>query len=599
MVPRSTVCLLFLVSTLGHCQSPATATPTLRTGVRLVLEEVVVTDGRGNPVHGLKQGDFTVRENKDAQTISSFEEHTSSSQKQLHVQTLPPGVFTNIPITGGAVNVLLLDGLNTPPQAQVYLRNQLVKFLEVERPGTRTAVFTLNQRLHLLQDFTTDPALLKRVVKLQGVQFSPLLNRELNDTDAHQISETLSDLIERVGGSQGAMLERMQSGLLDMEARRSSQEVQVRARLTMDALNQVSRYLAGVPGRKNLLWFSGAFPISIQRDIQTTGNPFEGQADLSADLKRTVDLLAQNQVAVYPIDARGLETLPSQSVAENGEGGNLQRTQRTYGTRSATPRDDAFNTAQFAEHATMQDVAQGTGGEAFYNTNGLLEATQRAATDGENYYTLQYTPPANSKPGSFRNIEVKVNRSGLHLAYRRGYYTEAATGTARFGSPAAGPSSLSSSAAYFAPDASEIPLRLQPLKIASAPPEQTIGLKAAGQAEHGLYALNLQVPMDALDASPAEDGKRHVTLEFATLLYDNKGAVIASQMDKAALVLDEDRYRALAQGGVRFHHNIALPVNSKGTVRVLVHDVAANRVGSLRLSDEQIRQAGAVAPAHP
>ena len=597
MVPRTTVYLLFLLAPLGYSQSPAPATPTLRTGVRLVLEEVVVTDSHGNPVHGLKQDDFIVRENKASQTVSSFEEHTGSSQKLMPVKALPPGVFTNIPVAGGAVNVLLLDGLNTPQQSQVYLRDQLVKFLTVERPGTRTAVFTLNQRLHLLQDFTADPALLKRVVKLQGVQFSPLLERELNDTPAHQISEALTNLIERSGGS--ATLEGIQTGLLDMEARRVSQQVQVRARITMDALNQISRYLAGVPGRKNLMWFSGAFPISIQRDIQTTGDPFAGQADLSADLQLTVNLLAQNQVAVYPIDARGLETQPSASAAENSDGGNRQRSQLTYGTRSATPRDDDFYNTQFAEHATMQNVAQGTGGEAFYNTNGLFEATQRAATDGENYYTLQYTPPANNKPGSFRNIEVKVNRSGLHLAYRRGYYTEAASGTARFGSPAAGPSSLSSSAAYFAPDATEIPLRVEPLKVASAPPEQTIGLKAAGQAEHSLYALNLQVPMDALDVAPAADGKRHMTLEFATLLYDNKGAVIESHVDRAALALDEERYQSMVQGGgVRFHHNIALPANSKGTVRVMVHDVAANRVGSLRLSDEQIRQVAAATPAH-
>ena len=71
----------------------------------------------------------------------------------------------------------------------------------------------------------------------------------------------------------------------------------------------------------------------------------------------------------------------------------------------------------------MRDLAEQTGGEAFYNTNGLLKATERAASDGENYYTLLYTPPAGAKPGEFRPVQVKVNRPGLQLSYRRGYYT--------------------------------------------------------------------------------------------------------------------------------------------------------------------------------
>jgi VWFA-related protein len=279
------------------------STPTLRTGVQLVVEDVVVTDKNGTPMHGLQQGDFTVLENKAEQPIKGFEEH--AGEAITRAVALLPGTFSNVPATTGrVVNVLLLDGLNTPPQSQPYLRDQLVKFLAMERPGTQTAVFALNYRLGLLQDFTTDPDILKHAVKLQGVQFSPLLNRELNDQPGHKESEAITDLIMLKGGSSPA-LEDMQRTLLDMQARQVSQQTQVRARITIEALKQLARYLAGVPGRKNLLWFSGSFPVSIQRDIHTTGDPFAGQADLHDELKVTVDLLAKNQVAVYPIDARG------------------------------------------------------------------------------------------------------------------------------------------------------------------------------------------------------------------------------------------------------------------------------------------------------
>lgn len=571
----------------GWAQLPAPATPTLQTSAQLVVEDVVVTDKAGRPVHGLQGSDFTLRENGAPQTLRGFDEHVGGRESHIAAPPLPAGAFTNVPVMDGVANVLLLDGMNTPPESQPYLRDQLVRFLAAERPGTRTAVFTLNQSLRMLQDFTIDPALLRRVVKLQGVQFSPLLNRELNDTDAHRISETLSDLIDSASSPDMArMLEEIQKNLLDMEARRASQQVQIRARVTMDALNQLARYLAGVPGRKNVLWFSGSFPITIMREVQTTGDPFAGQADLSDQLRRTTNLLAANRVAVYPIDARGLEPAPSQSSAENGFTGNRLRTQRTYGTTAANPRDSQFSLDQAMEHSTMQELAQGTGGEAYYNTNGLQEAMERSASDGSNYYTLQYTPPFGTKPGEVRKIDIKLNKSGARLSYRRTYYTTAPRDAELAVSP------IPAAARYSAPDASELAFQLQPEVVSSAPPDKIIGAKSAG-TNSSLYALQMLLPVSALHVTQDSDGKHRATLEYATLLYDSKGTVLDSHQDRAALQLDEARYQAMLQGGLRFHHTVALPAGSTGSVRVLVRDVGTNRIGSLRLSDEEIRRAAA------
>jgi hypothetical protein len=246
---------------------------------------------------------------------------------------------------------------------------------------------------------------------------------------------------------------------------------------------------------------------------------------------------------------------------------------------------------QANEHSTMRDLADGTGGEAFYNTNDLLRATQRATADGENYYTLLYTPPAGAKPGEFRPVQVKVNKPGLHLTYRRGYYAAALGET-----EAERKSALRETAASDSPDASEIPLRLQPLLADDTPAAKTIGLATAATAEHHAYALNLSIPADALSFTQGDDGKMHATLEFATLIYDAKGRPIDSHQDFAVLALDPDRYRAMQAGGLHFHHTVALPATGKQTVRVLVHDVSTNRVGSLRLSADQIRQAAGVSP---
>ena len=583
------VLILLLTANLAVAQTAPASTQqptTLHMDVQLVTVDVVVTDKNGRPVHGLSKADFTVQENKSAQVLNGFEEHTGSNAAATAATgTTPVGVFENTPQTrGGAVDVLLIDALNTPPTSQPYLRDQLVKFLAAEKPGRQTAVFLLNTRLAMLQDFTTDPQILKRVVKLQGVKFSPLLNRELNDSAVHSQSETLSDMAAANPAIAPTLLQ-IQSTLLDMDARQQSQQTQLRARTTMDALQQLSRFLAGVPGRKNLMWFSGSFPVFIQRDIQTTGDVFAGRADLSNELTRTIDILAQNQLAIYPIDSRGVDVPPSQLPTEDGFTGDLQRTRQVYGTRSATPRDDQFWTDQANEHSTMNELAAGTGGRAFYNTNAITAAIDQATTDGENYYTLQYTPPPGSKPGEFRNLSVTVNKPGLKLAYRKGYYAAAKT----VHTPESLSKTLSNAMGADTADSSEIALQVAPAAAPETEPSKVIGLKVAGDAPHAQYIMNMSVDVKGLYFAEGADGKMHGTLLFATVLYAKNGKVIDSRQDRAVLALDVERYKAMLAQGLRYHSVIALPNASDATVRVAVQDADTGRVGSMHLRADQVQ----------
>ncbi len=94
-------------------------------------------------------------------------------------------------------------------------------------------------------------------------------------------------------------------GLKEFEANQQSVQLQARARYTLHALNLLARYLSNLPGRKNLIWFSGSFPISVLPDPRL-GNPFVAMGDVEDEFRQTVDLLARSQVAVYPIDAQGL-----------------------------------------------------------------------------------------------------------------------------------------------------------------------------------------------------------------------------------------------------------------------------------------------------
>src|SRR5271155_3958513 len=123
-------------------QSPQASSPTLHAATQLVVVDVVVTDKNQKPVHGLKPSDFTLTEENAPQVIKQFEEHTAltaaEATKFPAMPTMPPGVFTNFTPepANGAVNVLLLDTLNTPIKDQMFVHQQLLTYLNATPPGT-------------------------------------------------------------------------------------------------------------------------------------------------------------------------------------------------------------------------------------------------------------------------------------------------------------------------------------------------------------------------------------------------------------------------------------------------------------------------------
>src|SRR5215831_4084211 len=133
-------------------------TPTLRTRVRLVVVDVVVSNNKGAPVPGLKREDFEVSEDGKLQTVSVFEEHRGAPPTQIKLPPMPQGVYTNFPVTESAdsVNVILLDALNTPSSDQSYVHAQIIKYLQTIPPRTHVAIFTLASRLIMLQGVTAD-----------------------------------------------------------------------------------------------------------------------------------------------------------------------------------------------------------------------------------------------------------------------------------------------------------------------------------------------------------------------------------------------------------------------------------------------------------
>jgi VWFA-related protein len=557
--------------------------PTIKAHTQLVIVDVVVTDSHQNPVHNLKAADFTLLENKDPQQIKAFEEHTAlSDAKPQPLPPMPPGTFTNwAPIPpNSAVNILLIDTLNTSIQDQSFVHDQLKQYLKSSQPGARIAIFGLTTHLNLLQGFTSNPELLKTAINQKNPQVSSLLDDPVGGgTGLKPLSDTVSSF-----GNAPDMANTL-ANLKQFEAEQQSFQLQLRARYTLDALNQLARYLAGIPGRKNLIWFSGSFPINIMPDSDLQ-DPFAVAAGFEDEFRETTNLLTLNQVAVYPVDARGLMVSPSFNATNSGS--KYARNPSAFG------KDDTrFFQQTAAEHATMLQMAERTGGKAFINTNGLSQAVASAIDAGSNYYTLAYSPINTKWNGSFRKIQINLQQQGYTLSYRRGYYADDPEGpTKHYGATATTPTTKPVDPMHAAmmrggPDPTQIILKVRALPASTAtedkPAEGNV-LNPHLKIQGPYRRYDIDYAADSRTAiTHTQDGVYHFDVQFLTYVYDQDGNLINLADNTAHAKLTAATYAGLLQRGLPYHQEISVPVKGQYYLRIGIHDLNADRVGALEI----------------
>jgi VWFA-related protein len=391
----------------------------LKATTRLVIVDVVATDGKGQAIKDLERPDFTLLEDGKEQQIRVFnfqepKPSASSSQPTPAALNVPDNVFTNAPSykPGSALNVVLLDALNTTLPNQAYVRQQMIKFLEKLPKGRPVAVYSLGTKLTLLQDFSSDPERLTEAVKKLQNKSSSVLDNPAGGED--------SQILPAGAVDSGLVPEEMLQSIMQFEQERVAFQTDLRVTYTLNALNAIARSLAGYAGRKNLVWVSEAFPLNIDPNAELTGDVFAGTRNYGPQIAATADALMDAQVAVYPVDAAALVTSSVFSASNSGfdkYGRGMGRNPTRMGT--AISNESA---ARQNVQATMQDMAQRTGGKAFYNRNDLDHAIATSIEDGSVYYTLAYYPDNKNWNGKFRKIQVKVNREGVKLRYRLGYY---------------------------------------------------------------------------------------------------------------------------------------------------------------------------------
>lgn len=601
--PTSSVMHLLLLCAAGfvlavpataQTETPdATAVPlpeatNLHARTQLVVLDVVVENGDGQPVKGLKQEDFRVTEDKAPQEIRNFEEYSAPlpSVGVPQMPKLPPGTFTDYSpfATGGPLNILLLDALNTPLKDQNYVRAQLQQYVKQAQPGQRIAIFGLTTHLILLQGFTADPSVLKDAVEHKLIPRSSDLLNDSTSGGAGGVADTLSAM--------GPDTAEAAANLAQFDATNQSIETDMRVRYTLDAFHTLGRYLSAFPGRKNLIWFSGSFPLDIMPDA-TLADPFSVALQFEGEFRDTTDLLTRSQVAVYPIDARGLMTNPAFDASHSGAGDARNPVKFTNDVSQ-------FNENLAIEHSTMKQMASDTGGQAFYNTNGLAEAVAQAIDAGSNYYTITYNPTDRKWNRSYRTIHVDLSAAaaarGLTLSYRHGYFAddpdhprigdEPAKIAASAGPPAQSYVQIAMSRG--APQPADVLFRVRVLPAsqtteAKVAPNNKVDPSGGVTGPFRRYDVDIITLPQEFTLAPQPDGHRDGKVEFNVLVYDANGKLLNAIQRTIQLDLKPESYANFMKSTVSMHLEISVPVRGETYLRIGIHDLPTDRLGVVEI----------------
>ena len=560
----------------------ASPIPTLKTKARLVLVDVVVTNNKGEPVPGLHKADFEVLEDGTAQTISTFEEHHGASATQVRLPPMPPNVYTNFPLTQSAdsVNVILLDALNTPSNDQSFVHSQMLKYLKAIPPNTRVAIFTLASRLRMLQGITTDSSVLLAVLNNDKALLhpSPLLPSTVEKDAYKRYIEFKAENWPAPPQDQSQALAAVDpiNAAKAFQADLNALLIESRITVTLEALQQLARYLSEVPGRKNVIWFSGSFPTGILPNPDLA-DPFAGMRDFHEQIRKTSDLLAASQIAIYPIAAEGLIS-DSAFQANNQEIGERRGSLAIQDTIQQMNNDSLDRDSS---HASMEEMAKDTGGKAFYNTNGLSDALTRVVNNGSRFYSLTYSPANPRMDGKFRRIQVKILNSKYTLAYRRGYYAD---DLSTFLAAAEGSSSdlLLPLMGRNLPDYSQILFKIlvKPLNPQPASDAPRAGSNTDLKAPFVRYGLDFAAAVEDIKLNRSPDGILHGAIEVMLVVYDLEGKPLNRTVERSQIQIPEGDFPSVQQQGLQIHKEIDVP-QGDAYLRTGIYDLKSGSAGTL------------------
>jgi len=461
----------------------------------------------------------------------------------------------------------VIDFINTPMMAQADARRELLKYLTQSVDAREpTALYTLSRSgLQIIHDFTTDPRILVAALHQVKGDASQMVDTE---EDVEAITGTASpdssgDPTAASSAPSGAKSSsktavaneaaRIQSMMSDAELNFQSFEQRLAITYTLDGMQQVAQALAGFPGRKSLIWASGGFPFSVSDNTMALAPA--GRDTLSDVLplyEHTWQLLNDAQIALYPVDVKGLQVVSVPSASVRNPGKNYARNK---------------SWKQIDTQSTFETFASMTGGRSYYGSNDLVKGFRDAVDDSSQYYMIgYYLDHSKTKPG-WRKLAVKVKRDHTQVRARNGFFVTAATTD-----PEKSRASDLSSALLSPLDYTSLALLAQWDKVE---PGKDPGKK------HVNYEMHLPPDPGVLGSMINETDDNHVSLEFVALAETPQGKRVGQPVgQKVDLHLTAARLATIRQQGIVYRDALDL-APGEYTVRFVVRDDLSGRTGSV------------------
>lgn len=345
---------LFIATAGFGSQNPPGAT--FRAGVDLVQINVVAHDKQGAAVSDLRREEFQIFDNGVPQEIRVFVPETGGPSP-AQPATQAPNTFSNrlAPATGAhsGYSVILIDDLfsGSDPddeEGSTLSRSRALEMLRTMPEGEKVAIYAPGGKLRVISEFTSDrEQLIRELRRWKPTPTTPASMQQAYHTPFDPQGE---EMRARAAAEMARVQQARESGAGDTE------------------MQQVAEHLAGIPGRKNLIWLANKFPIG----------------------PRALSALARAGVSIYPVDIDGV-------------------------CRLCPPRPTP----------AMDAIAALTGGLAFHGRNDINVAIREAMDDGRVSYTLGFYPSVNDDgPPKPHRITVKVTRPGVTARYSTSYEAE-------------------------------------------------------------------------------------------------------------------------------------------------------------------------------
>jgi len=541
---------------------------TIRATTRLVVVDAVVTDKSGQPVTGLKAEDFTIEENGKKQKVTVFT--SPELAKKTAPVPAPPGVLSNHPENvspAGPPTVLMIDALNSPFKEQAYARAEMLKYAaEQNQSGQSIAVVALTDRLHVLQQFTSDPHVLLTAIKNfkpQGQILQPM-----------PPPAESSIPIDMGGAGQAALaIAEAQQQVASFANLQIGYDLERRTLITIDAMRSLTRMLGGLQGRKNVVWLTADLPFDLIPEDRSVSDaelatllPVNGSQAPSVrgagaiateerqlhaqEIKGAESGLASANIAVYPVDLRGLFGGGMVAAYSAGHNNDLH---------GAGLANAALGQSRILinSQGTMREIAAETGGKTYMNQNEIKLGVSLAAADGKASYAIGYYPENKKWDGKYRSIKVKVAHRDTEVRYRKG---------------------------YFAVDSSSEKTINYEQNVAAvltfnAPATEVSFMAQTKPAQPGKVRVVFLVDAHTLSAEDA-GGSKKMNVNLYASLFDSSGKNLTTRSIKVDRTFDVGTYQQILDHGMMVPLDLDVPAGTK-ELRLAVLDNRTGFIGSV------------------